>query len=1270
MLAGQLAVDRIVPEEFEDLSCEGTAKWQIQVKSRQERVGDFTVGNVVTFLLHMFEAHKKRKGSLTPDEQHLVLVLERPVAGHLPAEWGRTIDKLPETDLLRQSLLAEMRGREIDEADIRSVCSLVSVYVLPWRQAADELSRAISDRYQLPASAATPVVRALRDEVAECVDTNAAAAWSVRAGMDRTKIEEVVTGAVALIDLDALEEALTSGACEPVNFDHALTGSGFFEGLNVQPGHITAGLPAPRPLLTGDVVNAIEQGTPALVTGPSGVGKSTVMWAAAYATRHVLWYRVRRLNEADVEPLTRLVLAAHPSARSPVGLVVDAVGQGAAQAWDSLQRRLAGRPGTVLLGSVRSEDLMSLETLPSCTTVAVTLDEEVAAEIHKGLLDDGRTDVVHWRGAYEQAQGLTLEYTYLLTRGRRLADVVAEQVRSRVRLGREAELRILALASTAHRWGTTLDMRRVQHSLELSDSDYRIALTRLTDEHLLHTVAGRLGGLHQLRSTALSDAVHAQPPPALSETIGTVLSLLDGQDILPFIVGAAVAVPGLDEMVLDHLATRLSAGAPVDVWTNSLQALRLVDFRRRAGRWAAVMHDHGVVPSLRRVAIVHALADLNPLTGTRPEIVSAVHDIRLDNDDTSPLRDALLERLGATAVAQVLDTCADCDQAERFLGVLGKPSFAAESEFVTAVTVHGTPLSTLLKAIPADELSEVLVEARLVSAALARRLMDIAGGFDSIRDRLFEFVPDLLDVSVETVEGVTEARAELLVIFGSSAPEVEKTVLDVAKVVLRCIPYCDQAEVRAVQAGQQPFTGLADSMATKRLSVKGDVSAATGAWNRQRAQIVAASAGTADPTSRAQAARELIIDLKRYLDQVVLMWCAGSVDGVDRTAFALLHQDLERRSNSLTIPVEISSLLSSAADPNKYMAVDSVDSLITGVVSNLVGRLAAGHPTWASVAMHVGDNLSRHLQGVVQDEQWYLTGQDVPEEAGQIGRILGDLHVVLAEVAWGGWTRDTVRSLVRRRPTVTPLAIAAKFALLDARKRVEAARKACNLFLRHHGLRGATVTREIAVTRRTSWPSVRSMIYVDIVDLAEWSKAHVVIGESLRDKIDMQTLGGSVLIMPRFAGKAFISTAHTLATTMEPANEEAIAPWRDELDPWPTPLTDATETASRSLITLSCLGELAARRHRTDDRIASQVTRFEQAYVAIAELAAEDRLVDGIKEILAVMAQRVEDEINAVNEQPTSVTFAAELAAAATPAVQLVRGVKAMAVQWDMSGRR
>ncbi len=94
---------------------------------------------------------------------------------------------------------------------------------------------------------------------------------------------------------------------------------------------------------------------------------------------------------------------------------------------------------------------MPLETFGRCVVVRPRLDEDLAARIHNGLLDRSGTTEPHWREAYSQSDGLTLEFTHLLTQSRRLRDVIGDQVRDRVRDHRTVELAVTAPVTVAHR---------------------------------------------------------------------------------------------------------------------------------------------------------------------------------------------------------------------------------------------------------------------------------------------------------------------------------------------------------------------------------------------------------------------------------------------------------------------------------------------------------------------------------------------------------------------------------------------------------------------------------------------------------------------------------------------------------------------------------------------------------------------------------------------------------------------------------------------------
>ena len=63
---------------------------------------------------------------------------------------------------------------------------------------------------------------------------------------------------------------------------------------------------------------------------------------------------------------------------------------------------------------------MALGDLSGCATIAVQLDEAAAEAIYNGLVRRGTTTAPHWAEAFEKSDGLTLEFTHMLTSGRRL----------------------------------------------------------------------------------------------------------------------------------------------------------------------------------------------------------------------------------------------------------------------------------------------------------------------------------------------------------------------------------------------------------------------------------------------------------------------------------------------------------------------------------------------------------------------------------------------------------------------------------------------------------------------------------------------------------------------------------------------------------------------------------------------------------------------------------------------------------------------------------
>ncbi|PFG43358.1 hypothetical protein ATJ88_2044 [Isoptericola jiangsuensis] len=1256
-------MDAVVPEGFEDLSCEGSDGWHVQVKSRQARVGDFAISDVAEHLLALFTQHAARIAAGVSGRP--VLVVERAIDGLVLAEWDIALSAQPEAARIIEAVLALARRREQNEDAVREFCRQVTVFVLPWTTAADEARDAIARRFSLVPAAADPIVRAFRDEVAASADVNTSPSIVDRRGIDRTRAESIATALVGVLDNATLERALATGACEPVDFDTPLASNGFYEGMDVQPGHVVAGLPTPRPSLTGEVVTGLDRRGRVLVTGPSGVGKSTVMWAAAYSTRHALWYRVRRLQDEDVAAIVDLASASMPSSRSPIGFIVDGVAVGPTQAWDSLVRAFAGIPHVLLLGSARTEDLLTLRTLPECDTTDVVLDEEVAAHIHAALVRSGATTATHWREAYEDAAGLTLEYTHLLTRGRRLSDVITEQVRRRVSEGRETELRLVALVATAHRWSANLDIRDVQRHLHLGDPELREALARLRSEHLVDALGTRLVGLHQLRSVALSDAVHTVPPPVLIETVRDVLALLDEPQLRPFVVGVLRDVPQIAGELLTVLAHEVERRSDARCLASVLDALRIADFRATAQSWARSLEANAVAPAQRAITIQLALMGSHPQIGLRPEIESALPGMALE---PLALRDEFLDMIGNLRVSRFA-AGANLPGAMAVFGALAGRQLEAPA--LTELGRANTALAECLQKASADDLAEVLAVAREVSLELATTILEMSGGRQSVFDRLLDSTPGLVEVAEHSRGGVRVAYARILHVSDVVNPEPDDSNRAFARRLLRCLPACDKADVQTLLPGDVPLGFRDHVIGVSTLERRYDHSDSAVQWTRVRAQIAASAAGTIDHTTRLATVTELVGDTARFLDDLTLLWCVSQGRPDEERELEARRTSIRERADTLTVPIDRIevTLRPGAQVPN--LDNDHFHSFIQGVVDNLPGRLQGPADGWPSLAAFTGDTLRRDGLRAAQLERWDLVDSDPPGELQAMDQQLSDLHAVLAELAWGQLQPRAVAGIARSGPYTTALRRAAGAAREMVSRRTGLMLDGLKELAGSLGIELVIWTRDLEKPDAVYWPPTEVAIGVPATSPEAWMTAAEALRELIEAEYAVRAARPPILITPLVGDRPVRQAAVALQTTAFPG-ADLLATWSDQIGrPAPTPLTDCVIDAHGALESLSGLHVLARRRSLAPDLAAyrdSEHARLRMAMDRLADLSRSADTPGDIQAYLADLEVRVlaEDQDAKAPADTLAGRIAASMTLASTTEANERIGLIFESLRWDL----
>ncbi|MBD7918626.1 hypothetical protein H9657_10110 [Cellulomonas sp. Sa3CUA2] len=1240
MLAGGIDADVLVPEGFEDVSCEGASAWQVQVKSRQDRRNDFTAAEAAQHVLAVAASDEQRRALGMTGRP--VLVLEKSIDGCSPATWGQVIGDLPSGNPLLTALEHLGAARGMEATAIRAVAERISVFVLPWQEAREQAAALLADRYALPRGVTGPIVLALRDAVARCIDTNAESNWVRRAGMDRTQIERVTGGAATGIDRTAVEQALTDGLCEPVDFDTPLRDDRFYEGVAAQPGHVAAGLPVPRPDLVEQIASAVDHGAPVLITGPSGVGKSVLLWMSASSMRDILWFRVRILREADVASLVALARAYGPTERARVGFLVDGVGLRGSDAWDLLVREVAPIAGIALLGTARFEDLQPLRSLAECVLIEPRLDENTAEQIYLALTAVGATGAAHWREAYREAHGLTLEYTHRLTSGRRLADVLGEQVRRRIDdPERGVEVSVIGLVAAAQRWGADLDLRAVQRSLDAPDALFRQSLGRLKDEHLVQEFDGRLSGLHQLRSSALSDAVWRYPPPTVQDSVGTLLELVDDEQLTTLVMSIMTEHPRLDDVVTSRLKTELRNRDSLAAWASALHGLRMVDFRRRCDRIVAKLDRLGVNPVDRAIAIQLAMLDSEPSPLFKSEVRKAIQQIEPDLNAGSPLRDAMASTGIDFLVSAVCG--GSLEAARQLLAVL--QGTTADLDAALVGHLGGSPLEAALRGAGCEDLGSILATARLVSQALAVHLFEAAGGQAAVIERLKVEYPELVEVGVVERDGVAVAVARCLHVSDEYAGGADAVVRAFAKVLLRCSPICDSVDVEARLPGDIPLQSGGYVMAVSHLQRRYDRPATEVAWNRLRINVAAAAGGLVDATARVADARRIVTGAHGYLIDLVRVWCNGELLPRDRQRLIRAGDALTAASGDLRVPVSVSlATLDSVEGVDASPRSDPVHGLAWALVENLAGRLFESKPNWAALAGFVGDQLRREVSEIRQ-EQWELLGEDPPAELEAMDTIFSCLNTVLLELAAGSLSRAAIRAIASSGPRGTSIYRVAEAA------RVQATR-AEDEWAAHLVALAAGSGLVVEVHRRPrSTPSSlgrfasQFALGVEMDDLTQWTAALELLRSAIESSTPPAADRGTVLLFPVSGGRPIRMLAMAMVISIFPGTE-LFEEWVESLpEPWPTPLADALVEAHQALQMVSALGVLDARRGTSgvdQTKVDEQISRFRGALEAIGRLQPQDGVVVGIREELDSLTDRVQGEFD--DDAPEEATLAARIA--------------------------
>ena len=1045
--AGLLPTGNLVPEGLEDCVIELADRdiW-IQIKSREQ--GTFSKGEVKT----IFE-QAQRKASLINNQKPTLLVagLEQPC----PAVTGYEMDGLFD---------GKTEKVVVCTAPEEEIVNLLSQHLNIAEIIAEGL---ISDLYKL---------------VAESSAANASLPFEKRRRISTTEVECRILERLEAEDPSAINRAFDIRALEPVDFVTPVSEPGFYQGVKVKPGHIASGLVIERPGETQDVVQAFKKRRHLLVTGPSGSGKSALIWLVAHSlTAEFRWYQISaQANAQDADAIIRFVRSRRPKKVSPIGLIFDDVGESSSNLWDILTNQLRSLPDVYILGSVRNEDIALIANQSDTEFFEIRLDSELAQSMWEELTREGQTKWAYWREPFEQSDGLMLEYVHLLTQGKRLATVIGEQICQREREKRYDELAIIRSTAVLCAFGGEVEAKRLFELLQLPPDCAAQALKRLIDEHLVReSRPGVLGGLHALRSKALCDASHDDVSYLRSDSLWQSLAA-STNETLPRIIQSVLneTQNGAEAVTIQNLAQALAASDDIEVWAAILTGLGIGTMEQSVASFMEMLEKHEVQRTHWFLASMFADAsiDVPELSGfenLKPMRNAVIASRALPKRD---LRAECLQMLPQGTQAPV---CTDIRQLNLFLSSLVPIPGGDHSRIPFKTDFSGYGEQNI------HDVAALLSTAYLIEPDVAKDLVAAFGGEQTLFTWFHSQTPW---VTVPTIEpqgthGRT-VRANWFFVAESHQGDPHETICDICETLIAISPMSNAAASDVIDPSGQPieidgFSPWSKNMPRANLPSKTRV-----AWNVAFRQILLARAAEHSLTDYTHEMAGHVRHTEEIFRLFSEKWIKGwRISNKDRLV-AEINEIMDQINGLIYAkPKTLASSMTSTIGNTEED--DRLGALLTSVLDNLVPRMCKIPPKLdAKAAAAFTSGLAAQAREHGISEIWRTTPSPPLDELAVLAERLDGVACILHEIAHDDTARviKNLRKAARKGRMGKAIHSAAGRCSLLAKQRFHRRLRALENALKAQGLTARCRTRPVNDADSIDWPAVEVAILIKITD--------------------------------------------------------------------------------------------------------------------------------------------------------------------------------------------
>lgn len=573
----------------------------------------------------------------------------------------------------------------------------------------------------------------------------------------------------------------------------------YYQGRAATPADIAAGRDALRPKLLAEIRQILGTKPCCIIRAPSGQGKSTLLYRFAYETLGE-WpiFRLHRLDQRTVDEFVGLL----PSLNGlPVLLIIDDLTAGPNGEWLQALRRLMERPEVKILATSREADwrlssVFGLET--EVGFVTPRLDQHTAESLFEGLsaVPGLELQYQHWFEPFQLANGLLAEFVHLLTQGRMMKALIAEQIgflERRLTRDPATILGALRLISSAHALGGFLTRATLMQVLGTPSAvGLGRALQALEEEFWVVDVAeGRYTGLHQVRSEVVMAVLHERDP--FDETLLMLVEAASDEELSSMAEGIFQRWPLLSASLQRAIINRVLTANP-----DSLTELLSFAFAADEQRYLKDVVPHVIARLPNRAATMLArwatapkFAALDALIGLRPankQMEAAMFVASLpQREDTQRVTAALLESLGSERIARAVMAIAP-QEAAFLLGLLERCAPNQTSAVVGQLRTLG--VEAHLRGLPPKDLALLLGALRDVDYAQSVEIADELGTNHLIEQHLACFS----ECYAVRVTG-TEVGARFFAI-GPDDSVPHQVALDITETLYRLFPLAQTSDVK------------------------------------------------------------------------------------------------------------------------------------------------------------------------------------------------------------------------------------------------------------------------------------------------------------------------------------------------------------------------------------------------------------------------------------------------------------------------------------------